>query len=82
LPPAEMADNFSTLASFKLKPQPAVKPLTMVRQRAAVLLRHFADKLAVDILRSALDRTKLGCFRVGKHDARRSDSFENTQGGL
>src|SRR5271156_5366572 len=76
LPPAEMADSFSTLASFRLKPQPAVKPLTRVRHRAAVLLRSFAVGLAFHMLRSTLDRTKLGSSKVGKREARRSATLK------
>ena len=71
LPPAEMADSFSIWASLRVIPQPAVRLLTIARQSAALLLCHFADKLAVHILRSALDRTKLGSLTAGKRDARR-----------
>src|ERR1700684_2730454 len=81
LPPAEMADSFSIAASLRLMPQPAVRPLTIARQIAAVLLCHFADKLAVHIPRSALVRTKLGRLTAGKRDARRRDSLESTQAG-
>src|SRR6202034_1471352 len=60
LPVAWMADIFSIAAWLRLKPQPAVMPVMTVRESAAALRCQLADKLAVDILRSALDRTKLG----------------------
>src|SRR5271156_6243679 len=81
LPVAWMADIFSIAAWLRLKPQPAVMPLTTATQSAAALLCHLAGKLAVHILRSALDRSKLGRLTAGKRDARRSDNFESTQAG-
>src|ERR1700691_4975588 len=76
LPVAWMADIFSIAAWLRLKPQPAVMLLTTAAQGAAALLCHFAGKLAVHILRSALDRSKLGRSTAGKRDARRSDSLK------
>src|SRR3984885_4336420 len=60
LPVAWIADIFPIAASLRLKPQPAVTPLMTARESAATLRCQFADKSAVDILRSALDRTKPG----------------------
>src|SRR5271154_5886937 len=76
LPVAWMADIFSIAASLRLKPQPAVMPLMTATHSAAELLRHFADKLAVDILRSALDRTKIGRLTAGMRDTRPSGSLK------
>jgi hypothetical protein len=71
-----MADIFSIAAWLRLKPQPAVMPLMTVRESAAALRCQFADKLAVDILRSALDRTKPGRLTAKKRDIRRSGSLK------
>ena len=57
LPVASMADIFSMLAWFRLKPQPALKPLTTVRHNAAAPLHTLLEEFCVHILRSALDRT-------------------------
>jgi hypothetical protein len=71
-----MADIFSIAAWLRLKPQPAVMPLMTVRESAAALRCQFVDKLAVDILRSALDRTKPGRLTAEKRDVRRSGSLK------
>src|SRR5271155_3521657 len=76
LPVAWMADIFSIAAWLRLKPQPAVIPLMTARESAAALRCQFSDKLAVDILRSAPHRTKLGRLTAGKRDTRRSDSLK------
>src|ERR1700722_11365639 len=76
LPVAWMADIFSIAAWLRLKTQPAVMPLMTVRERAAALRCQFVDKLAVDILRSVLDRTKSGRLTAEKRDVRRSGSLK------
>src|ERR1700733_14098464 len=57
LPVAWMAESLATAASLMLKPQPVMVTLTIARQNAAMLLCGLVAKLAVHILRSALDRT-------------------------
>src|ERR1700680_1586731 len=74
LPVAWMADSLITAASLMLKPQPVMVTLTIARQNAAALCR-LVDKLAVHILRSALDRLA-GRLGLGKRAARRSDSLK------
>src|ERR1700692_109337 len=73
LPVAWMADSLITAASLMLKPQPVMATLTIAKQDAAALCRLI--KLAVHILRSALDRLA-GRLGLGKRVARRSDSLK------
>src|ERR1700747_2094337 len=57
LPVAWMAESLITAASLMLKPQPVMVAPTIARQHAAKPRCRLVDKLAVHILRSALDRT-------------------------
>ena len=57
LPVAWMADSFSTAASLRLKPQPAVVTVTIARHNAAVLLCHLVDNVRCPHTALRTDRT-------------------------